>query len=425
MELVPFLYFTILSLWIYNRNKRKIDIAFIISCIYALSAFFGILLIRFNLVDVGSVYHGYETLEATAVYCCLLTVCLFPFIKYPFFKHVNARPIKDSLPLKVLAWVGAVWFLILLLFAFQNILSSLMDASSGKLTNINKGEDMFDVFSVMPVGLRIPMILLSYLFACSWIFIFLAFYSFAIQRLQKSYFYLFVLASLYSPMLGILGGDRSKMTYWLITVVVCYLFFKPYFQANTKVFLRKVIVFTGSLIILYLFITTESRFNDSFSYSTGMLSGSQNSLIAYLGQPYINFCYFYEEFSSGLMFLGILFPFTFSMFVPNSMVGGVNIQEFFTDSTGVFGGVFYTYLGQIMMAAGITVVVIFCIVYALSAYNIFGKMKTASLNNMFIYMAFASVMFLGLFVHFYTAPKTTFSLFFFLFFFKMITGKKI
>lgn len=420
MEIVPFVYFAILSLWIFKRSKGRIDIAFIISSIYAISAFFGILLIRFQLDDVGSVYHGYETPEATFVYCGLLTLCLFPFIKYPF-RFVEVKPISDPSALRTLAIIGAIWFVLIFLFAIPEIQKSLLSAQMGNLTNSNKGEETFDVLSVMPVLIRWPMILLSYGFSCSWVFVFLAFFIIVIQKQPKLYFLLFILASLYSPMLGILGGDRSKTTYWLISLLVCYFFFKPYMQRATDRYLKSAMTIIGSFAVAYLVIVTLSRFGTSAAFSTSTVSGSQGGLIVYLGQPYINFCYFYEEFSSGFMFLGIIFPLIFSVFVPDSLVGGVAIQEFFTDSTGVFGGVFYTYIGQIMLAAGFTVAVVFCVVYSLLSYILLKRFKRGTLFTMFAYLAFASVMFLGLFVHFYTGPKLTSSLLFFIFLIKHIS----
>jgi hypothetical protein len=115
--------------------------------------------------------------------------------------------------------------------------------------------------------------------------------------------------------------------------------------------------------------------------------------------------------------LGIIFPFI-GRYVFGLETGGVIIQEQMTLATGYNCGVFYTFIGQIIMGAGQVVAMVFCFIYSLTSFSILPRVTRksgANISSLFLYFALASVLLLGLFVHYYTSPYITFSLFFFFF----------
>ena len=377
---------------------------------FAFSALVGMYLVAFNLTDVWCVFHGYETVEATVVYCGLITLCMIPFIRLSS-SSIKLKPIKNPEWLKVTAVASFIWIMVLVLFNFGYLILALT-TDMGALIKQGLVEDI-DPTESLPILLKYPAKICNYFFRCFWILIYLAFYSRYVQRLPKVYMFMLFVASLSGPFIGMLGGDRSKTVYWIIVLIICFFFFKNQMEKKEKSRLIYIIALLLTVTVLYLFFQTEARFSEKTNLATATASASQNSILIYLGQPYINFCYFYEHEFSNNHFYGILFPFITSL--AGGMVGGVAIQHYLTLTTGSFAGVFYTFLGQIMVAAGSGTMFIFCLVFTIAALWLLKKKKSYNLLDGYVYMAFASVLFLGLFGYYYTNPYLTPDLFLFYF----------
>ena len=69
------------------------------------------------------------------------------------------------------------------------------------------------------------MVMLNLVFSCSWVLLFLAFYSRYIQHLSSAYFWMYFLASLSGPYNAVLGADRSGVAYWLLAALGIFLLF--------------------------------------------------------------------------------------------------------------------------------------------------------------------------------------------------------
>lgn len=407
---VPFIYFTILSIFIFSKNGKHIDVAFLISLMFAFSALVGMYLVVFDMANEWCIFHGYETLEATIVYCGLITLCVIPFIRVSS-SSIQLRPIRDSGALKGLALTSFIWILFMIVFNAGNLILALT-TDMGALIKQGLMEDI-DPTESLPFLLKIPAKACNYLFRCFWIFIFLAFYSRYVQRMPKSYMFMFLSTSLSGPVFGMLGGDRSKTVYWILALILCFFFFKREIGKKES---RRLIIVMSVLIaaaVVYLIFQTDARFAEKARLATATGTASQNSILLYLGQPYINFCYFYEHQATNFHFYGILFPFLTSL--AGGMVGGVTIQQYLTLVTGNFTGVFYTFIGQIMVAAGFGTALAFCLLFTIVALAMVKKKRSYNLLDGYVYMAFASVLFLGLFGHYYTNPYLTPPLFIFYF----------
>jgi len=259
---------------------------------------------------------------------------------------------------------------------------------------------------MLPPALRYPFTILNYTFGASWIMMFLGFYCIFIQKLPFKYFIFFLLASIIGPLGGILGLDRSKVAYWIIALIGCYIFFRPYIEEKVR---RKYVIFMVSLVgllAIYLILMTESRFSEA---SNDVLSGSQVSVISYLGQSFVNFCFFLDEFEAPFLNPGVIMPFTF-----NSLLHGyVSVVEWQYHLSMVSHreiGVFYTFLGQIKIAMGTIAMWLYAIFVFLTPNLILGNgnKRAKTLYNSFIYFLFASIPMLGLFVYYYTASSLTF-----------------
>ena len=416
MTAIPFIYFTLLSCWLYLR-RRELDMAVAISMIYAVSGFFTILYEDLNLRGFDT--RNYEvSLFPTILYCTLLTMCLLPFIMFSNRRIAEIKPVRNVRLLKITAWAAFIWFVISALLSlplFILMLTSDMAEMRGAIYR-GEGEDSFMIF--LPPYIRMPLALTNLAFGCYWIFVFLAFYCLLIQRLPIKYFWLFIIASLSGPWIGILGADRSRSTYWIISVVITYLFYRPFMSAKLKRIITSIMLILIGTTAVYLSMMTVSRFDKSDD-------GAFGAIIDYLGQNFVNFCYFFDTFDSPWTTLSLIFPFTSQYILGEQIVGGAPIQEHLTDLTGKELGVFYTFIGHIMVSAGRAIVIVWCIVYMVLSTHILRKYKrrTVSLHTAFCYMLLASVVYLGLWVFFYSSPSLTFSAVCFLVLTKMMGTK--
>ena len=384
---------------------------------YTINSFLSIFVDKYNMLGLN--YH--PSLLSTIVYCGLLTLCWLPFSRYSNQNINKVKAISNTKALKIVAWVSFLWFVIYLYLSKDTLQLVLTGGDMLALRGmIYKGESI-NVGQGLPVYLHIPFTLANCLFGCSWIFIFLAFFSKFIQKLPNKYFLLFLLTSLSGPLAGIVGVDRSKTTYWIISMVINFLFFSKFMTRKQRTWVMSVLAIfvTGGLI--YIANLTTARFDDYDSVAG--LSGSFSGILVYLGQSYINFCYFFDTFSPPYHTLAIIFPSFFYFVLGDDLVGGTVLQAHWDLLTGYSTGVFYTFMGHIMIFAGFFVLVVFCVLYSTISNSILKRnvLKGGTLHSLFMYQALASVMALGLFGHYYASYILTFSLVFFYCFTKYLS----
>ena len=377
---------------------------------FAVSGFFSILCDMFNLRYTDAMNYHISSGAAIA-YCGLLTMCLLPIATNSHSMIASLKPVKNEQMLKFLAWFAIVWFVFTAIFSWESMMNVLTGDMEEYRRAMYLGEGQESWMLVLPAPVRFVVAVVNSVFGCKWALIFLAFYSRYVQRLPFKYFLLFLVASLSGPMHGIIGADRSATAYWIMSLFAMYLLFRYQMPQQEK---RRFLFYAGTIVgflVAYLAAMTVARFGDR-SY-TGV-SGTQGGLISYFGQSFVNFCVYFDTYEPPFPHLGILFPFTFQ-YILGIPTGGVVIQQQMTELTGFETGVFYTYIGQIIVGAGRGVAIAFCIIYALLAAVILPKVvrhRHVSASSLYLYFAFASVMYLGIFVHYYTSGTTTFGLVF-------------
>lgn len=399
------------------KNNKRADLPFLIMLMYTINSFLSIFVDKYNMLGLN--YH--PSLLSTIVYCGLLTLCWLPFSRYSNLNINKVKAISNTKALKIVAWVSFLWFVIYLYLSKDTLQLVLTGGDMLALRGmIYKGESI-NVGQGLPVYLHIPFTLANCLFGCSWIFIFLAFFSKFIQKLPNKYFLLFLLTSLSGPLAGIVGVDRSKTTYWIISMVINFFFFSKFMTRKQRTWVMSVLAIfvTGGLI--YIANLTTARFDDYDSVAG--LSGSFSGVLVYLGQSYINFCYFFDTFTPPYHTLAIIFPSFFYFVLGDDLVGGTVLQAHWDLLTGYSTGVFYTFMGHIMIFAGFFVLVVFCVLYSTISNSILKRnvLKGVTLHSLFMYQALASVMALGLFGHYYASYLLTFSLVFFYCFTKYLS----
>lgn len=414
MIAVPFIYFSILSLVLYFRRGKRIDFSVIISTIFAISGLFSILVDAFGLRNSDTENYSISFL-ASFSYCALITVCLLPFVRYSNLTITTIRPLRKSALLKMFAVLSILWFLTMVYFSLDTFIIMLTSNMGEARIRVYAG-DVESSLNNIPAVMRPIMILFNSIFKCSWVLIFLAFFSRFVQRLPVIYFWLYFLSSLSGPYNSVIGADRSAVAYWVLTALGVYHLFIPVINKKEKRSLVKGGVIIIFLLGVYLIMMTISRFSESGLFG-GDDSATQGSLIYYFGISYINFCNFFDNYTPPFSDFGILFPFT-TQFILGIKTGATLIQERMTLATGFECGTFYTFIGQIIMGAGKFVAIVFCFLYSFFSFIVLPSTTNRSgarIHDLYMYFMLVTVLYLGLFVYYYTSPYITFSVFFFYF----------
>lgn len=406
MTYIPLVYFGCLSFILYQRHKQ-IDIATIVSLIFAVSGLFSVL------IDING-YRSYDTYDyeisivPAALYCILLSLCILPLAKCDIINRIQIKPVSNVKLLKLLSVVSIIWFLLTVYFSWDRFLFILMSGDMAEIrSNLYKGITEDSWMLSLPGPVRFTFSLLNLLFGCPWILLFLGFYSMIGNRIPLFYSYCFLIASLSGPYCGILGVDRSSSAYWIMSAVTLYILFRNQLPSNIKKQISALGLVALVGVIAYLASMTIARFGERDSSG-----GALGSLISYFGQSYINFCYFFDKYDLPYHHFGIVFPFT-SQYIFGVPSGGVTIQEEMTWLSQKETGVFYTFIGQMIIGIGQFWAIIMTMAYSFFSFKTLGNINRKNeidIMSLYLYFAFASVVLLGIFTHYYASPAKTFSL---------------
>lgn len=403
MIALPFVWFALLSIYQYRKNKG-IDIACYIALIYCVSALFSILMYTYG---ISSVEKKISTF-ATFVYCGLLTLCILPFSIHSNVLISHIRPIKNSQIIKNLAWFCFLFFLISTYMSFDSLYNVLTgDFNEIRIAHYEGfGETIW--IAKLPSALRYPVYYIDMFFGSPWILEFFAFYSIFIQKLPKKYGLLFLISSLIGITRNLIDAGRSDIIYWFLGLGACIVFFRPFYVNQVWRSLRKYLLILISLFSFFIYTSTTSRFGES--EGSGQLGGAESGFVSYAGQAYPNFCYFFDNFTCPKPSMEVIFPYIYQT-IYNTNGGIVGKQKQLSLLTNYELGVFYTFIGQIAVTSNNYIAIGYCLLFSLLAMFCVSKTSRTniSLFKAYLYMALASVLFLGLFSHYYGIANKSFS----------------
>ena len=387
MIAVPFIYFSLLLIYIVKKKKR-FELSALITAAYVITSFFAIIIDYKQLYgEAGCVKASIEIIP-TLLYCFLITITILPFIILPPLKKNNVIIIKNNKLLNQFVYFYIGIFILFSFFFGSEIISRLRNPDIAALKiAVSNGEDQLS-FSHYTGFIRI-IARISYLFASSAMFLqVLYFYSIAFLR-KKFIFNLSILVSSLMPiMLGMLGMDRSKMIYWIMSYVALAIFFRPVLDVKKRKKVNAVFYMLIAVFGMYMSFVTIARYGKQDI-------GSTNSLIVYAGQSFNNFCLFYEKLNIQHLSFEYVTPLLYAIF------GGSNAsisQQTYTFDTAVFA----TFAGMMIKEIGVFGSILYCLIYSIVVYFILSKMgKVYSLTKLIIIIALFYIPYLGIFGIFY------------------------
>lgn len=225
------------------------------------------------------------------------------------------------------------------------------------------------------------------------------FYLFSFVDCTKRTKVIIFLASLSAPYYGIISGGRTQMIYWLLSLGFNVVLFHKYIDSEKKKQLYKYMSLIVSSIAIYIMAATIARFASSDW-------GTENSLLIYIGQPYLNFGYFYENYQNiGNVTLDRIFP------LSNSLINGNFDLEGYRDSifsrTGLNIGIFYTLLGDLLVDVGVKGIFVYTTIYWIIATH-FTRKTTIDLSSLLIINILFLIPLQGVFYYSFWKRQVTF-----------------
>lgn len=343
MIAVPFIYFTLLAIYLI-RKHGGVDISAFIVIIYALSAACSIL------IDISDIYESHGICEkqmisplATFCYCTLISFATLPF------SRINSRDIqnvdiqKEQL-VDLLSWVLIITFFITLISTFANleeVLQSNLKDIRRDIYNNPTGEKLTGIRWL----LAIPETLFSQFSPIAIIFYFL---NVSKQRKSTLFNWLLLLSSLTPVIKSILIAGRTQPIYWFLSFMAIYIFFRPILSSEQRKKALMPFMAFGGTVGLFIGAVTIARFATiGITNDTGIF----DSLLAYSGQSFINFNYFFCNFTPHDIHFDRLIPLTNYFFIHPGW-DLIDYREMIWSYSGMNIGVFYTFLGDLLVDLG-------------------------------------------------------------------------
>ncbi|MBQ9137606.1 MAG: hypothetical protein IJX65_03095 [Alistipes sp.] len=389
MIYVPFIYF--LSLAIIIIKKRGLDVSAYISLLYALTSFFSILYYNNGAPEL---YKDACSFFPTLIYCTLISLSILPVYKFNT-TGLQRIVLPNTIAIKSLAYLYFVIFIVLLVAYRDDFVYILSFGDFAEL----RGDGVDDKYVFTQYGGVVGLVisLFSILASMSYIMIPVSF----MLILSKNRWYLSVMAligSLSAILIGVLGIDRSKSLYWVLILGLSIVVF----WRNMSMRARKMVLVLSAIMLVgvlgYFASVTTDRFEDSDM-------GVEGGVVSYAGQPFINFCYFWENFDNGESFsTRYLFP-IINYFILGEYQGSNALQQEMTMRTGIESGVFYSFLGNFILDNNQKGPFIYMLLYLLqfAICVMFVRRRQVSLFWFFYFLFLAIVPTCGIISYVYTS----------------------
>ena len=364
------------------------DISACIIGVYMFNALGGIYLLNTDIEYMTKT----PTLIPTVVYCSMITLVTYPFYKFNSNERRKLPKVNEKY-FNILSWLMIIGFIFAVaLFKDDIVLRLSMGDEIGQL----RGQGSKDLGSAQQ-NLSGPIRLISSVFmtiiSMSAVSFLLFFYS--LSFLHKKFYFniLLFLSSMGCMVASIVGVDRSVFFYWIIDFMFIYVLFKPYMSAKV----RRITLIFGSVMLCaacsYLLLLTLSRFGDN----------ALGSVADYMGQSYLNFCWFWDNYDAPVTNFGLFFPILTHFFGIDwgAPVGAVSFGWYVETKVGYFVNLFYTFMGTIMLYLGQWAVIPYCIGFTCIANYVLNKNPYFGIQTFIRVFIFAIVPFCGVILYLY------------------------
>ena len=387
MVYLTFAYFLLVFLFI--LYKRGLDVSACIIGIYMLTSLCSIYLLNNSPEYINKTPGGIPSL----IYCTMITLVAYPFYKFNSTQKRSLPKVNPRL-FNILSWLLICGFIFsAILFKDDIIMRLVLGDEMGDLRG--KATEVLGVTA--QARLSGPMRLLSSFFmvilSMSPISFLLFFYS-VVYLKKKWYFNVLLFISSFGCLIAsVIGIDRSVFFYWIIDFVFIYVMFRPYLTKKWRRIISVLSVGLLGVAGIYLYMITIARFEGN----------EMDSILDYMGQNYLNFCWFWDNYDAPIVNWGFFFPIS-SHFLNidwGAPVEAVSFGHFVELRVGYFVNLFYTFMGSVMLYLGQWAVVPFCVLYYFIANRMLNKNKIFGMQSLMRLFILAVVPYCGVILYQY------------------------
>lgn len=292
MFILPFIYFAFLSYYLYRRQEGM-TISVYMSLLYAFTALCAVIDVLFEFLgEDGGILYDNANAEfgfiPTVVYCAVLTATIWPFTRF------NTTCIKTvHLENPRVFDIFGVFIILLSLLNLYLVADSTMDILNGNFAEVRKSMEAGEESLAQIKAQSLPFGI-SYIYLLNVVTIFglpLAFYNLSKKRMPWWFNALLLFASLSQPIAGIQTADRTESAFLGLMAVFTLILFWHKLGTKIKVALGLASLPVVIAVGVYVSMVSSDRFEKTYN-------GPAVSLMQYVGQNYINFCYFWENAKS-------------------------------------------------------------------------------------------------------------------------------
>ena len=374
-------FFAILLLYSFIKKKWAIST-------YIISIYLFTLVVALFIWEFFPLYS--DSVKGATIFTSAISLFIFPYIrKEPQIIGLSNRYSRQRI-LKICERIST-----LLVILEVCITPIVIERAQTGFTNLREGEGVVQLNFVASFFVNMIDIVSPLSYSLLTIF----FYLYVFVSCKKRLLVMVLLASFSAPYYGIMSGGRTQMIYWLLSLLFNFILFYKYMDEKKKKKLIKIFVIIVGIILLYISIATIARFSSSDW-------GTENSLLIYMGQSYLQFNNFIDNFPQTHHFtLRRIFPFTYSLLF-GVEAPGVYYNEILS-RTGMDIGVFYTLLGDLYIDVGIGGMYIYAITYFLLTSFVLRK-KTLDLSSLLIMSLLFLIPLQGVFYYSFWKRQVTF-----------------
>ncbi|MBQ8701381.1 MAG: oligosaccharide repeat unit polymerase [Prevotella sp.] len=403
MEFVPFVYFTLLTLYWWKKHQG-LDVCVYMSSMYAFTSLLCVINVNQDMLDEGGILFDRYDLELsiipTVLYCGFLTLGMLPF---SMVYKKDIQNIATPNP-KIIALVS--WFLIAIsLLNFYLVADSTLEILSGDLSTIRANHYNGIESPAMVKAESMPFIIrfLYYFNISTLLSLPLFFYYLCFDKKPWWFYTLMLFASLSMPLAGIQSADRTEMVFYAIMFISCIIFFHRFMSKKAKRIMKLSMIPVGVGMVVYLTAVTVSRFASSETGATG-------NIVQYAGQNYLNFCFFWEkgrfEYVTAERELPLTYHYAFHIDNDDYRRSERSGKQ------GFFMSVFASYIGDIMLDLSPIGMIIWCIIYFLVSLSVIKRphREKMSVGEYVTFFALSVIPLFGIFYYRYMSYTYTFML---------------
>ncbi len=345
---IPCIYFSLLF-FVLLRKHKGMDISAFLAAVYAFSAFCSIPTYILQLRDWQEMIPVIHALP-TFAYCTLITICILPF-SWLHTENITSISKPNSKIFEVFSGVMIFTFFITLINLFPDIKLAIQ---SGDWKEI-RSSIYFDETSSLSGWRYIMAIPETLLSPCSPIMLIFFFYSVCFLNHSRFYNLLLLCASTTPILPAILIAGRTQIIYWFLNGLVTFFLFKPWIKREQLKFLLTLSVIFVSIGVIYTTYVAISRWKET--------NDTAEMLLLYAGEPFLFFCDFFDNYTYYSPHWQRLFPFT-HYFILKQNIDLFEYREQIESMTGMNIGIFYTFLGDIMVDIGKIGMIAYVIIFS-------------------------------------------------------------